>query len=135
METQRRTLPIGKELTTPWRRLRSVCYNLLQVSQFILPTYSTILTVALASEHYHRPEFHHRRASILASLWNYEVSECFPIVKNGGSRLDITIYPKFIEEPRFECVRLRRTHSKRELLLNFRIGLRITRYKSYAIIS
>jgi len=34
----------------------------------------------------------------------------------------LTIYPKIIEEPHFECVRLRRTHSKCELLLNFRIG-------------
>jgi hypothetical protein len=38
-------------------------------------------------------------------------------------------YLKIIEEPHFECVRLRRTHSKCELLLNFRIdtkGMRRT---------
>ena len=30
-----------------------------------------------------------------------------------------------IKEPHFECVRLRRTHSKCELLLNFRIDTKI----------
>jgi hypothetical protein len=38
-------------------------------------------------------------------------------------RKPLKTYPKNIEGPHFECVRLRRTHSKCELLPNFRIDI------------
>jgi hypothetical protein len=37
----------------------------------------------------------------------------------------LSIYPKIIVEPHFEWVRLCRTHSKCELLQNFRIGSKV----------
>jgi hypothetical protein len=36
-------------------------------------------------------------------------------------KMALRTFAKTIVEPFFECVRLRRTHSKNELLLNFRI--------------
>jgi hypothetical protein len=43
----------------------------------------------------------------------------------------ITIYPKITEEPHFECVRQSRTHSKCELLLNFRVFSKVFRSSNY----
>jgi len=49
------------------------------------------------------------------------------VTSMAGFAMEVTlyvysIYPKIIEDLHFECVRRSRTHSKCELLLNFRIG-------------
>jgi len=50
-----------------------------------------------------------------------ESSQLFKLSILAPPIIYLFIYPKIIEEPHFECVRLRRTHSKCELYLNFRI--------------
>jgi hypothetical protein len=47
---------------------------------------------------------------------------CSDFVKMFGESGYLYIHPKIIRKPHFECVRRSRTHSKCELLLNFRIG-------------
>jgi hypothetical protein len=43
----------------------------------------------------------------------------------GDKKIALTIYPKIIEEPHFESVRLLRALSKCDLFLNFRIAINI----------
>ena len=47
------------------------------------------------------------------------------IVAGAIHQPEIRTYPKIIKEPQFECVRLRRIHSKCELFLNFRIDTEV----------
>ena len=45
---------------------------------------------------------------------------------HGGYYL--SIYPKIVVEPQFECVRLRRTHPNCKILLKFRIGYNYSKF-------
>jgi hypothetical protein len=60
-----------------------------------------------------------KRDCLLGNLFIYCIHISFKIVFHGKI---LFIYPKNIEEPHIECVRLGCTDSKRELLLNFRMG-------------